>query len=376
MAPAVRPLSEAGDDVVHDLLRWRPEHGVLSIYIRIQPGERSPAWHTEVRNALSAVADQGGTGNDDRATALEKTAGRLERELLEEPPRSESLGLIGFVEVARKSGEERWYTVQIQPPRTEVFHEPVAQIHALLELLDDGAPLGVAVVSAERIRLFDWRLGRIESLHDRELEFFAGDWRERKAQKSRDPAKGEGVSAAGRDQYNQRLEDTREHFAREAGEQAQREAGGRGWRETLVFGDERYVRKFCDGADTAFRHVSDADLISEPTHEIERRIEAVLPELNREREGLLIERIKEAAYAEGRSSLGVEETRKALEEGRVEHLVYDAERAYAGAEPDGPSEIEQMIERALATKAAITPVEGESATALADQGGVAALLRY
>ena len=72
------------------------------------------------------------------------------------------------------------------------------------------------------------------------------------------------------------------------------------------------------------RHLEQTDLISEPTAQIERRVEQMLPELNRERERLMIERIKEAAYAEGRSSLGVHETLQALEEGRVEHLVYDA----------------------------------------------------
>jgi hypothetical protein len=35
-----------------------------------------------------------------------------------------------------------------------------------------------------------------------------------------------------------------------------------------------------------------------------------------------------------------------------------------------------MIERALATSALVTPVEGLAATALAAHGGAAALLRY
>ena len=38
--------------------------------------------------------------------------------------------------------------------------------------------------------------------------------------------------------------------------------------------------------------------------------------------------------------------------------------------------LERMIDLALSTSAAITPVEGESAEAIAEQEGVAALLRY
>ena len=114
---------------------------------------------------------------------------------------------------------------------------------------------------------------------------------------------------------------------------------------------------------------------------IERRIEGLLPELNRSREEEVIERIKEAAYAEGRSSLGVEETFQALTEGRVEHLIYDADRDYAAVELDpvaasgldGKPLIERMVELALSSGAEITPVEGESAQELAQQGGVAAL---
>ena len=242
-------LDAEGEENVSQLLAWRPEHGVLSAYLRLDPGQRSPKWPTEVRNCLSATLSADRKGMDREARqALEATAKRLERDLLDDegsPP--EAAGLIGFVEVAGKPAEERWYAVQMPPRRTEVLHAAVPVIHQLLELLDDGAPTGVVVVSSERVRLLDWRLGRIEQLHDWELEYYAGDWRERKSQRPRDPAHGEAVSAAGRDQYNQRLEATRERFAHQTGELARAEAWKGDWRETLVFGDERYVSHFVRG---------------------------------------------------------------------------------------------------------------------------------
>lgn len=388
MIPNPGPLSALGHEAVRDLLSWRPEHGVFSLYIRFDPGSRSPAWTTEVRNGLSGAVSRGAEALDrEGRQALEATAERLERDLCGgESPRPEAAGLIGFVEVARKPAEQRWYAVQVPPHRTEVLHGAIAQVHALLEVLDDGAPLGVAAVSSERVRLLDWRLGQAQQLHDWELEFFGEDWRERKAQRPRDPAKGEGVSASGRDQYNQRLEANRERFAHQTGDLAQTESKQRDWQQLLVFGDKRYVRGFAEGFGDAarMRHLDGADLASEPTPQIERRVEEMLPELNRDRERSLIERIKEAAYAEGRSSLGVQETLQALQEGRVEHLVYDAEREYSdvGLELDretasnGVSLIERMVELALSTSARVTPVEGESAEALGEQGGVIALLRY
>ena len=381
-------LDARGEETVSELLAWRPAHGVLSVYLRLDPGQRSPNWPTEVHNGLSATLSAGREGMDHEARqALEATAKRLERDLhADEEPPAEAAGLIGFVEVAGKPAEERWYAVQIPPRRTEVLHAPVPAVHQLLELFDDGAPMGVAVVSSERVRLLDWRLGRMEQLHDWELEYFAGDWRERKSQRPRDPAHGEAVSAAGRDQYNQRLEATRERFAHQTGELARTEAWKGGWRETLAFGDERYVRQFARGLGAAFglRHVDAGDLISESIAQTERRVAEMVPGLNRQRERSLIERIKEAAYAEGRSSLGIQETLQALQEGRVEHLVYDAGREYPDAPltstgesgQDGLPLIERMIEYAFSTGAAITPVENESARLLDEQDGVASLLRY
>lgn len=384
MIPDPDTLNPPGADVPSQLPGWRPEHGVLSLYVRIDPGDRSEAWRTEVRNALTEATQAGDADGHDLRKALTATAGRIQRDLLDEERRGEHRGLIGFVEISATDGEERWYATQFPPRRNAVLRGPVAQIHQLLEVLDDGAPLGVAAVSSERVRLLDWRLGRAEQLHDWELEYFADDWKERKSKRP-DPARGEAVSASGRDQYDQRLEANRERFADQTGRLAHAESRKRGWRGAVVYGDERYVRKFSQGFDdnSALVHL-DGDLVSETVALIEEKVEEALPRLNRDREAALIDRIKEAAYAEGRSSLGLQETFQALGEGRVEHLVYDAGIAYADVgfddsadgEDDGLPVIERMIGMALSTGAAITPIEGDSAAALDEQGGVAALLRY
>lgn len=371
---------------VAELLAWRPKRGVVSIYIAIDPGDRRAGWRTIVRNGLSE-ASAGAADDHETRKARRATAARIDRDLTDART-GEHRGLIGFVEVSSKEGEARWYSTQIPPRRTEVLQGAGAQILPLLELLDDGAPLGVAAVSSERVRLLDWRLGRMEPLHDWELEYFGQDWRERKAPRPSDPARGEGVSASGRDQHEQRMEDTHERFVEQTGGLARHEARGRGWRQTIVFGDRRYVSKFTEGfgEGPVLTDAGEADLIAEPTAKIERRVEELLPRLNREREASLIDRIKTAAYAEGRSSLGLQETLQALQEGRVEQLVYDARRDFSdlptsdlptvAGEDDPRSVSERMVELALQSGATVTPVEGESAQALAEQDGVAALLRY
>ncbi|HEX2435041.1 MAG TPA: hypothetical protein VHI76_00140, partial [Solirubrobacterales bacterium] len=128
----------------------------------------------------------------------------------------------------------------------------------------------------------------------------------------------------------------------------------------------------------------------EPRSRIAERVDALIPELNRERELKLVETAKEAAYSgKERGSLGPQETLEALVEGRVDHLLFDAERDYTGrgieeglayeGPPlgvDGLPVTELMIERALETDAGVTPLEGEAATALDEHDGVVGLLRY
>ena len=119
MIPDPDALGAPGEGTPADLLGWRPPHGVLSLYVRVDPADRTAGWHTEIRNGLSdAVAGEGAASHETRS-ALEATAKRLRRELAEEPPRGEPRALIGFVEVAQKQGEERWYAAGISPRRTE-----------------------------------------------------------------------------------------------------------------------------------------------------------------------------------------------------------------------------------------------------------------
>ncbi len=361
---------EPSQDAVRELLSWRPRLGVLSIYVDAGMIERDGRWRIELRNDLERLAERVNGGDAERRAAIEATVRRVRRGLLAERGEVGGRGLSGFIEVADDAGEERWYGSQLAPRRTEASYGERARVGQLLATLDDGAPVGVAALSAERVRLFDWRLARFEQLHDWELSLFNLDWRERKAPSPARPTGGRFVSSAGRDQHDQRIEANRRRFARQTGGLARLSVGRRGWRQLLVFGDQRYAGPFSEGfADRcALHHLESADLVAQPTRLIAERVERLLPGLNRERERALIERITEAAYAEARSSFGAQETLQALEQGRVEHLVYDA--GLQGAE------VESMVDLALASGAAVTPVEGESASALERRGGVAALLRY
>ena len=78
------------------------------------------------------------------------------------------------------------------------------------------------------------------------------------------------------------------------------------------------------------------------------------------------------------------ETLTALAEGRVEHLILDVDGDFSAvadmvpAGIGGPAELlgERAVEAAVATGAEVTALAAEDSKALAEAGGIAALLRY
>jgi stalled ribosome rescue protein Dom34 len=116
---------------------------------------------------------------------------------------------------------------------------------------------------------------------------------------------------------------------------------------------------------------------------------------NHDRELRLVQAMRESALGRGSAALGLSEVVAALNQGRVAHLAYDPGVRYVGSidelgalHPEGerpaatgslehePRLTERIIERSLATGARISPVEGASSDALAEAGGIAALLRW
>jgi hypothetical protein len=359
---------------VEGLLDWRPELGVLSVYLAIDPADRREPWRIELRKQLDAAV-KGEADKHGRKPALAATAKRVYERFAADPPPSGRCQ-VGFCEVAEKRGRDEWLSVQMHRDRTEIHDRERPHLRPLVELLDDGAPLGVVAVSSERVRLYEWALGRLADLEDWEAVLMVPGWRERKAQSSPDPARVQGSSSSGHDQFDQRLDANRKRFLEQVGGLLAQEAGRHEWRGVVAFGDRNQVDEVGRGARgrVEIELGDDADVISENNHgRLLERIDVVVERLNREREADLVDRAISAALApEGRGATGIDDIERCLTEGRVEHLLIDADsdaRDLAEVEDD-------LLEQALRTSADFTPVEGEPAEALREHGGVAALLRY
>jgi hypothetical protein len=359
---------------IEELLDWRPEFGVLTVCVGMEPGDRSESWLIELRNQLKGAVEPADDGHD-RGRGLRAAAQRvLDRFEGEELPSGRCQ--IGFCEVSDdRTARDIWSEAQLVNFRTSASYADRARLTPLLKLLDEGAPVGVVAVSAERIHLYEWKLGSLELVHDWEAEMYSLDWRERKAGKPSDVARTQGATSSGRDQYDQRLEHNRARFLEETGRLTAGEARSRNWRRVVGFGDPEHVREFDEGAEKGTEvELADAvDVIPEDRGKLLERVNAAVADGNGRSELALIERAVEGARTPGgHGALGLIDVQRSLNEGRVEHLFFDAD-----TQDPGLADVEdEVVERALRTSAKVTPVEDAAAERVRELGGVAAILRY
>jgi release factor family 10 len=364
-------MSQPTLEEARELSEWRPALGVLSIYLGFDPADRGGIWRTELRNGLDAVLDAHKEDEHDRRVALRATAKRLMERFedgeLRPPPRGE----VGFVEVSEKEGTEHWWGTGIAPAANScVEYGPEPAVAPLLDLCGRGGDRAVALLSSERVRLLRCSEGTLEDLEDWELSITSLDWRERKSQSTNNPAKAQGVSSSGHDQFEERLDHNRQRFLTECGGLAAEAMEAQGLDEAIVFGPVKDAESFKSGFNSAKAKLTvggDAELISAPRGRLNELVAEVIAQQDAERQRALVERALGEAKGGKRGSAGLRETREALAEGRVDHLVFDAAI-------DGDAE--SLIRAALAGGGQITVVRDELAAPLAEADGVAAILRY
>ena len=350
----------AAEKLLEELVGWRPPGGVVSVCVAIDPGDRGEGWRIALRHAAEKLD--------------EDVAQRLLARFPENAPLPHGRTQIGFLEIGGAEREE-WRGFQVDGWKTEVVHANRPCLSTLVEILGQAGPVGVALVSLERVRVLEWALGEVEELDGWELEITSLDWRERKAPRVT-AAGGTATSASGHDQYGERLDHNRERFLKEAGSLVAGRYGDRDWRALIVIGDGDRPKHFAKGLTRLADRVHEVheNLIGAGHGDLLDRLDEELEHLNRSREEALIAHLKEAIGARPGAALGPEEVLRAATEGRARHVIFDADREWDT--PDDASVEELMIEAAIGTSAEVTPVRGLAATALAEHDGAAALLRY
>jgi hypothetical protein len=353
-----------------ELSEWRPPLGVISVYLAFDPGDRRGKWRIEMRNGIDRAVELAEDGDHDRKIAVRETAKRLldhfDEGVVRPPPRGEA----GFLEVSEREGRERWWGTGVAPvlPAVVLTDRPV--VTELVDLCRRGEGSGVALLSAERVRLLRFAEGDLEEIDEWQLTIASPGWRERKAQRTPNPARAQGVSSSGHDQYDERLEHNRRRFLAECGRLAGERLRESGLREVVAFGPRPDAEAFWKGlGSTQMRSElgGEDDLISVPRGELIDEVSAAIARLWVERDRGFVERALEQARGGNHGATGLQETMEALDERRVEHLAFD---------PAIGDSTEALVRGALASDAEITIARDGVAELLEPAEGVTAILRY
>ncbi len=341
-------------DDVRQLGDWRPPLGVVSVYLRFDPADRGGAWRTELRSGVDRLLDLAkGDDEHERKVAVRETAkrllGRFDDEAVRPPPRGE----VGFLEVSARPGRDRWWGTGADPVLPAVVLDERPVLTELVDLCRRCGACGVALLSAERVRLLRFAAGDLEELDEWELTINSPEWHEQD-----------------RDDYAERLEHSRHRFLVECGGRTGERLRERGLGEVLAFGPKPDAEAFWKGlGSTPIRAGlgGEADLISVPTGDLVAAVTAAVERVWADRDRDLVVRALGEAHGGSRGAAGPQETAAALAERRVEHLAFD---------PLIGNRAEELVRAALAGDAGITIARDGVAELLEPAEGVAALLRY
>jgi len=382
------------------LAGMRDPFGVLSIYVHVDPRQQAaprPAWAIAIANGLREVRERARSeGTRAMRQAILDRLESLEPEfsvLLDarEPGRGRAL----FATV--EAGEVRRLALQVPLPNRVVLDE-AAYLTPLAAAVDRGRPVGLVAVSLAQARVLEQRMGMVEELMVFQLEPDTSEWREMKGPAAANPALAQ-QTAPQRDAFERRLEEHRSRLLDSVGSKLEEVATRRSWDRAVVVGDPRLADPLAELLERGVAEVTRVDrtLHGLSASELAAALTAEIDETTRRSHVALVTHARDAALAGGEGAVGLPDVLSALDEGRVEHLLFDELREHRGATtPDGrlvpegvvPPGIREeelvpesrltarMLERTLATGGRITPLSQPAAEALTASDGIAALLRW
>ncbi|HEY8473795.1 MAG TPA: VLRF1 family aeRF1-type release factor [Natronosporangium sp.] len=378
------------------------EIGILSIYVTFNPHYRveapaKPPWELRLRQQLGQLSDRlRDQGPREHWKALTARLDALQPDLTELlDPTASGQGRALFAGVA--SGEVRTVALQV-PLGDQVVLEPDPHLRPLLAAWSTAGPAGVVSVSADELRILDLRFGFTEpvgvipypgSIEQRELKGPA-------------PTGGQFFqrSAPQHDLYERREDDKLARHLRSVGPRLAGLVSEWEWSYLVLTGEAPLVQAVREGLPAqlpAELLTLDHQVGSLPPAKIAATVAPALDEARHRRHRQLAIEVRDKAMSGNAGACGLSQTLTALQEGRVAHLLLDAERRWAGRRtddgvfvPDGevppgvevaalrpePHLDERMIELAFREGARVTMLAPAAAAPLADVDGIGATLRW
>lgn len=385
-------LDDVSIDALLDVARRTDDIGVVSIYADVStPAERERT-RIDLSNRFRELRGRIAAKGDARSTEIVAGLDRIQPQIADLTDLVESgRGRILF---AALGGPWSIRLSGMMPVSNRLVLDDGPFVHPLLEMLDEGRPAGVVQVTANEVDVHEWRLGRMRTLSRMQAP-------EREASHERAGHIGGGPSG----QFNSPVREQREARQRELAERFLTTAANavakfvdeRRWEQILLSGDARWTGFLADRLPTLLADMTHQDsrlLSSLQGAELATAVTDRLHEAHVASEQRLTASVEQAAYA-SRGVLGPSEVAGALTVGQVAHLIYDPAVRYTGSvgtdgslyagdergmgaagAVDEPRLTERLVERALATGARVTPIEGAAQGVLREANGIAALVRW
>jgi len=388
-------LTEA---TIRELLSFTDEQGVLSFTTGRMPAQASATTATaglELRNQAKTLVQEVKGYDEERARLIQEridSAGRDIEWLTDPTATGRGRGL--YVGVA--SGEQVRVSLHVPLADRLVYNER-PYVRPLVTALDAGRATGIVIATNDQVRTLVWALG--EATEGDSYVFEPSDdvsAREKKGPSGAASGADRGPSGTShREQFDDRMEENRLRFLKATA-------------ETVVAtfkadGIDQVTLSTSPKLRETVRHLfepSGFTLLSVDTswHDASARTIAdavwdVVTQARRQREQDLVDAVLSRGLSGSTGALGVAAVCAALNDGRVERLMYDTDMMISGyvdaasgrlfANDDGSEglhserySIERMVGAALLTKAVVTPLSQEAAAPLGPYDRVAALLRW
>lgn len=345
------------------------DENVLSVYVaggRTDPAERS-MWTRVVENGLDAERTRLQEASPDEIDAFDAARAHLDGELRRYGTGLPGRGWVGF---ATADGLRHAETLQV-PTQDLVRFERGIRVAPYVRALKQARPVIAAVADSRKARIFRYGEGQVEEVVDMIADRDFGDLTD--AVSSKRGGRFSGTrGATGTDTARRLADRSAARLQSELLDKISSLAGEDGF---VVFGGTSEVEAALARQAGRF---GDRWIVRPALHlgvteaEAKEEIEAAASEVTRRLQGTLLDEVVDAARSGGRGCLGVQSTRKALLEGRVDTLLLS--QAFREREPDLA---DHFVGAAFERSATVEELAGAGGERLDEEGeGVAARLRY
>jgi hypothetical protein len=377
---------------LHRLAQPATRRFTVSIYLQTdarRPANAAPtpAWLVTARNGLRDVSAHLEDG-EDREAKLRWRERRAEIEAALEglPHADRGRSVVWFTDVDGVLDERYVLQVPVRESHVAFGDQPV--IAPLIEVLDHSRPVGVVLVSGERVRLLHWAYGMVDEAGEEVFDLDGDGWKPYRGPSSATPGRGR-TGTTHVEQVEARMEEHRDRFFAEAARATAQRLEQLGWDRVVVAAERPMASRFRGALpeQVAARVVAELPLNAVDAHESEiaERLEPVIEDLHR-RDALAA---AEALVADPpHAAVGPAAVLAALAQRQVEHLVLDPYHRPAPAPlpdvaeavlgPDSGMERlpERAVEAAIAADARVTTLEAGASPALRAADGMLAGLRW